>query len=389
MGSNFKKSKYILLILILFLLGIAISIFFNDDFSILKSSPFEKEKINLLIVGYDSKINGPSRADTIILASFNIDTKEAGIIFIPRDTRVQIPERGLRKINSSHAYGGITLTRETVEGFLDIPIDYYVETDFKGFENIIDLLGGVEINIEKHLNYVDKAGGLYINLKPGRQNLSGSEALQYVRYRDVQMGDIGRVGRQQKFLNAVIKKATSPAVITKLPGIVKELNESVETNIPLQDINPFLSLAKEIDINNIKIEMLPGEPKYISGVSYWLPDKEEADIMVNSLIRDKSYIRNSSYTLSIFNGNGVPGMAGNLAEKLEKYGFEVNRTSNADNFNYTETEIIYYSKEDRDTAEGIQELINGKIQLKSEKESGIDIIIGSDYLQLIEEEKNE
>ncbi len=389
MVGKLKKSKYILLILILFLLGIAISIFFNDDFSILNSSPFKKEKINVLIVGYDSEINGPSRADTIILASFDIDTKEAGIIFIPRDTRVKIPERSYGKINSTHAYGGIKLTKKTVENFLDIPIDYYVETDFKGFENIIDLIGGVEINIKSHLYYVDKAGGLYINLKPGRQNLSGSEALQYVRYRDTAMGDIGRVARQQKFLNAVIEKGTSPAIIPKLPGIVKELNDSVETNIPLQDINPFLSLAKEIDLNKVKIEMLPGEPKYISGVSYWLPDREEAEIMVDNLIRDKSYIKNSSYKLSIFNGNGAPGMAGDLAEKLGKYGFQVSKTSNADNFNYKQTEIIYYSKEDRDTAQGIKELINGEIQFEAKEKSGIDIIIGSDYLQLIEEENNE
>lgn len=372
--------KYIALIIFLVIIGIGIPFVWNSELSQIDSNnPFQENKVNILAVGYDSDVNGPTRADTIILISLDIDTNEASLVFLPRDTYVDSPKRDFTKLNSSHVYGGIELTQKTIEDLLDINIDYYLETNFNGFEKIIDKIGGVEIEIAHKLNYVDKAGGLYINIPAGQQNLKGEEALQYVRYRDFR-GDIGRIERQQKFIDAVLRKVLSPKIVTKIPGIIKEVNNAINTNIPLKDISPFISTAKEINLDKIETKMLPGEAKYINDISYWIPDLEATEIMVANLIRNKSYIKNKSYKLRILNGVGEAGAASETAELLKKYGFQITEVENADNYNYQKSIVKYYNQEDKKTAAKIAELINGKtnyIEKKSNKT--IEIIVGAGY----------
>lgn len=375
--------KYIALIIFLVIIGVAIPFLWNEELSQISSSgPFKDDKVNILAVGYDSNVNGPSRADTIILISLDVETNEAGLIFLPRDTYINSSKRNFTKLNSSHVYGGIELTQATVEEMLNVDVDYYLETDFRGFEKIIDRLGGVNINVSRHLNYVDKAGGLYIDIPAGQQNLNGEEALEYVRYRDAR-GDIGRIERQQKFIDSVLARVLSPSIVTKVPGIIKEVNEAVNTNIPVQDITPFLNTAKKIDLNQIESKMLPGKAEYINGISYWVPDLEAAEIMIDNLVRNKSYIQNKEYQLSIFNGVGEAGAASKTAELLEKYGFQISEIGNADKYDYQSSIIKYYSKEDKKTASQIAELLGGQIEFVEEAEENlnknIEVIVGAGY----------
>jgi LCP family protein required for cell wall assembly len=375
--------KYIALIIFLVIIGIAIPFLWNDELSQISSSgPFKENKVNILVVGYDSDINGASRADTIILISLDVETNEAGLVFLPRDTYINSNKRNFTKLNSSHVYGGIKLTQETVEEMLNIDIDYYLETDFKGFEKIIDRLGGVEINVSRHLNYVDKAGGLYIDIPAGQQTLNGEEALEYVRFRDAR-GDIGRIERQQKFIDAVLAKVLSPAIVTKVPGIMKEVNDAVNTNIPIQDITPFLNTAKEINLSQIESKMLPGKAEYINGISYWVPDMQEAEIMVDNLIRNKSYIKNKDYNLKVLNGVGESGAASDTAGLLEKYGFNISTIGNADKYDYDSSVVKYYSEDDAETAAKVAELLGGKTEFieEAEEESNkkLEVIVGAGY----------
>jgi len=378
------KKGILILFIVLIIIGFTLAYVLNNNFSVIRGNPFSTSKINILIIGYDSTINGPPRADTIILSSIDLNTKETGVLFIPRDTRVDIPGHGKNRINASHAFGGVELTDEILESFLDIPIDYYVETNFKGFAKIIDSLGGIEINIEEPLHYVDNAGGLYIDLPAGENKLNGEEALQYVRYREPTYGDIGRVERQRKFIKALMKKVISPDIIMKLPSLLKETVSAVNTNIPLKDVSPFVRLVKNMDLNMMKTAMVPGKPQYINGASYWIAEKEELKILIDNLIRSKEYIKNSKYKVSIFNGNGSSGIAGKLGNELEKYGFITSNIDNAGNFNYQDTIIKYYDRRDKNTAIGIRKLIGGKIQYKEEEKTEIEIIVGNDYLKRIE-----
>ncbi len=156
-----------------------------------------KGTVNVLIVGLDN-VDGASRTDAIALAIFDADNMGLKIASIPRDSRVYIPGRSWDKINHAYVYGGINLLRETLVNLTGMPIDYFVKINYKSFPRIIDMLGGVDINVEKKLYYTDYSGKLFINIPKGRQHMDGKTALGYVRFRHDPLGDIGRVQRDTK-----------------------------------------------------------------------------------------------------------------------------------------------------------------------------------------------
>lgn len=387
-----KGKLFVIAVLLIIFLGSFASQYLSIGFSAQDNNPFPDSKINVLITGHDKDYYGISRTDTIMLASIDIDTRQAGILFIPRDTRLNIPGRGINRINAAYAFGGIDLTIETLEDFLDININYYADLDFNGFIRIINAMGGVEINVKNDLNYIDRAGDLYIDISAGEQRLDGADALNYVRYREPSRGDIGRVERQKKFVNAIINQALKPSTIARLPSIYQEINDSVNTNIPLIDISSFLFLAKDVDLNNLETAMLPGNPEYINGASYWVPDLEETEALVHKLIHSKEYIANNQTDLVISNGNGKAGIAGKVANDLKRFGFNINRVLNADNFNYEKTKIKYYSEEKSPAVNNLLNYIGGEAVYVEEEEADvnenkIEIIIGHDYLEKESEEE--
>ncbi|MGM0413606.1 MAG: LCP family protein [Bacillota bacterium] len=381
-----KGKLFIIALVFIVFLGNFASQYLSTSFSAQDNNPFSNSKINVLVTGHDKDHYGISRTDTIILASIDIETRQAGILFIPRDTRLSIPGRGINRINAAYAFGGVDLTIETLEEFLDIKINYYADLDFNGFIKIINAMGGIDINVEKDLNYTDRAGDLNIDISAGEQTLDGRDALNYVRYRESSRGDIGRVERQRKFVNAVIDQALNPSTIARLPSIYQEVNNSLNTNIPLIDISSFLFLAKDVDLNNLETAMLPGEPEYINGASYWVPDLDETEALVHKLIHSKEYIANNQTELIVKNGNGEAGIAGKLANDLKRFGFNINKVTNADNYNYEKTEIRYYSEDKSSAVDNLLNYLGGEaVYIEEEKESDInenkiEIIIGQDYL---------
>jgi hypothetical protein len=129
--------------------------------------------------------------------------------------------------------------------------------------------------------------------------------------------------------------------------------------------------------------MLPGKAEYINGISYWVPDMQEAEIMVDNLIRNKSYIKNKEYNLKVLNGVGESGAASNTAGLLEKYGFNISTIGNADKYDYDSSVVKYYSEEDAETAAKVAELLGGKTEFieEAEEESNkkLEIIVGAGY----------
>lgn len=237
------------------------------------------EPINILIIGTDERENEPSRSDTLILASLFPEDKQIKMLSIPRDTRVKIPGRGYEKVSHAHAYGQVALAQKTVEDFLDVHIDYYVKTNFQGFVNIIDILGGVTLNVEKRMYYPDEN----IDLQPGLQNLNGDDALAYVRFRSDGLGDIGRVGRQQKFLSVLADHVKSFATIPKIPSLIKQINTHVKTDMSTKDILYYASKFITIDPSSIQTYMVPGYPDNRFGTSYWISDKEKLAIILDEM----------------------------------------------------------------------------------------------------------
>jgi len=337
-----KKNKKKVILIIFSVISLVVLIFLLKYFGIFpfSSDILSYNRVNILIVGCD-EIENYGRADTIVFLSISPKTKDVLILSIPRDTRVEIPERGMDKINHAYAFGGKKLISETVSLFLDMPIHFYAIADFIGFVNIIDELGGVEIDVEKEMHYVDKAGGLDINLSPGKQILDGEKSLQYIRFRQDKLGDLGRIKRQQKLALAVIEKMMNFDSIAKIPQISEGMNEYIETDIKVQDAIALANLFKGTNQEKFNVETVQGEPVYIKGVSYLEPDVEKVRQRVKSLV----YSENSGMKVEVLNGNATSGIAHKIAKDLEMQGFEVVNIGNADNFNYEKTKIIVYSKE--------------------------------------------
>ena len=166
----------------------------------------DKDLTNILILGLDQRGTEKARADTIIVLSINNATKEMTMLSIPRDSRVEIPGRGLDKINHAYAYGGVSLMRATVEKLLGVPVHHYVVTNFSGFVGLVDTLGGVTLDVERSIYVKAEQDYPAVKLEPGEQRLTGYEALAYVRFRKDSEGDFGRMRRQQQFLQAVAKE---------------------------------------------------------------------------------------------------------------------------------------------------------------------------------------
>ena len=248
---------------------------FLSDFSLfdsLERLDLLSGKKNIVVMGCDIRKDDVGRSDTLFVVMLDKSKKNAALLSVPRDTRVKIKGHGWDKINAAFAYGGQKLTRETVQDFLGIKLDNYVLVDFRGFKGLVDAVGGVDINVEKRMYYYDPYDGFEIDLRPGMQHMDGKTAMQYVRYRDEE-GDIGRIRRQQKFLMALYKHIASKNIIAKIPGISKQIMSMVKTDLSLKEMVELGNVMRDmVEKDGLKMSMVPGEPEYIDGISYWIPD---------------------------------------------------------------------------------------------------------------------
>lgn len=246
----------------------------------------ENKRLNVLLLGIDARQGETmARTDSMILASYDPKTEQVSLLSIPRDTRVAIPGHGMDKINSASVYGGPELSMKVVSSLLGVPVKNYVLTNFSGFEDIVDTLGGVTLDVEQNMYHEDETdGGVYqISLSKGVQRLNGDKALQYVRYRDYELGDIDRTKHQQKFLMALGKEMLQPSTIAKLPKLATEINRYVKTNMGVSDMVKMASAFKNSENYNMVAQTLPGRPIEIDGGSYWGVDPTEAKQTVAQL----------------------------------------------------------------------------------------------------------
>lgn len=223
-----------------------------------------RDRVNILLIGVDVNrdrhgrpLDTPARSDTILIASFDRWGQRAYLLSIPRDTAVQIPGHGFQKVNAAHALGGPELLMDTLEQNFGILVHHWVRTRFEGFIKLVDLVGGVELEVEKDMDYDDNWGNLHIHLKKGWQLLDGDKAHQYVRFRHDPEGDLGRVRRQQKLLRALARKALSPAVLLRLPSIVRTLRQYVDTDLSTHQILSLATFARSIDLDTVETATLP------------------------------------------------------------------------------------------------------------------------------------
>lgn len=242
----------------------------------------DKGIITVLMLGIDARPGeNNSRSDTMILVTVDTKNNKAALLSIPRDTRTK--DNGVyKKINAYNLEGGPELAKEKVSELLETPIDYYVLTNFNGFEKVVDTLGGVTIDVEKRMYKPSEN----INLKPGLQRLDGHKALAYCRWRGDALGDISRAERQQKFLVALAHEMMQTKTITKVPKLLPELRQNVETDISVRAMFELATIAQQFTAGGITTQTLPGsfynDPK--SGASYWLVDRQQIPGLLDRLL---------------------------------------------------------------------------------------------------------
>ncbi|WP_226576930.1 LCP family protein [Halobacillus litoralis] len=187
----------------------------------------------VLLLGIDQRGAETSRTDTIMLAQYDRTTKSTKIASLMRDLYVDIPGHGFNKLNAAFAIGGPELLRETIEKNFQIEPEYYSIVDFNGFSQIVDILSpdGLEIDVEKDMQYVSGDETTNINLKEGVQTLNGEELLGYVRFRSDARGDFGRVERQQKVLSLLKDEILSFQGVLKTPRLIGSIQPYIDTNI--------------------------------------------------------------------------------------------------------------------------------------------------------------
>jgi LCP family protein required for cell wall assembly len=239
-----------------------------------------REKINILLLGVDARdINHPGNTDSITILSIDKKTKDVAMLSIPRDARVEIPGRGVDKINSAYPHGGFNTTIETIENFLDIKIDYYILINFEEFENIVDTLDGIYVDVEPST----AASVPELNGKSGFSRLNGEQALAYARFRFDSAGDMGRVKRHQKVIQGIIDEALKPSNLVKAPTILNQLRENMRTNILPYDTVVLEKFVQGFKLDKARIAVISGNYTTINGIVYLIPDNETNEKIVTEL----------------------------------------------------------------------------------------------------------
>ncbi|OZM57758.1 hypothetical protein CIB95_05175 [Lottiidibacillus patelloidae] len=246
----------------------------------------ERQAFTIALLGVDTRDNNSfkGRSDTIIVAVLNPSTKKVTLLSIPRDSYVYIPQVDkYDKIAHAHAYGRAPGAVETLERFLDIPIDYYISINFHAFRSIVDELGGITIDVEKDM----------IGLKKGTQKLSADQALNYVRFRYDSEGDFGRNRRQQQMVKAIIDQTIEVRNPMKISSMLNILGKNIRTDINLDNLLYLASEFNSVQGQNIDSILLTGKSFYYNNRSYVGIANEDL-VRVRNKLKELLYVKTAN-----------------------------------------------------------------------------------------------
>lgn len=382
-----------------------------------------KEPFYMLLLGTDkskeregtAEYEGDSfRSDSIILARIDPIEKKATLVSLHRDILLDIPGYGQNKLNTVYALGGPQLITKTVSELAGVPISHYAEINFDGFTDVVDTLGGIEVDVPMEIDD-DDAGG---HLDAGPQTLNGEQALILSRarhaYDEFGDGDKYRAANQRLVLGAIAKKILSSDIGT-IANTVTELSEHVTTTLSVMDIVGLAQVMQGLDpATDLYSAMTPTEPKFIGDGWYeildetaWkammkrvdqgLPPTEDDVIDVSSGTvlanagngagsEDSSDKANKPVVRSgrvvVKNGTGGSGVAAQAGELVEKLGYTV-ETGNAETFNYPSTLVIYNKSSQANLAQEIVDALGVGTTLLNDGGYIVDedflVVIGADW----------
>lgn len=237
------------------------------------ASLINPEDKDILLLGIDEREdsnNFKSLTDTIIIYHTGGLGKKSSLISVPRDVRVNLEGYGWNKINAAYKYGGHEMIKEEIYKLTGIQVNKVMVVNFRGFKEIIDILGGVQITVEESLH--DPLSGA--NFDPGTYTMDGEQALSFVRCRATEGADLDRVDRQKYLVSELIKQKFNFSIISKAPQIIEVLNRETESNFSIWDFGSigFVLLFSNKDVNWLTI---PVTAANIDGISYLVADENE------------------------------------------------------------------------------------------------------------------
>ena len=252
------------------------------------------EPINILVIGVSEDID-TELADTIMICSYNPENQKASIVSIPRDTFVGTNKnnaKGSDKINSKYRKG-IEVIEEEVEALININIDKYVVVKTSMLVDIVDSIGGVDFEVPINMKYDDPTQNLHINLSKGMQKIDGDKAEQLLRFRHNNDGtsypseygnnDLGRMRTQREFIKAVIKQTVDVKNVFKANDLIDAVLKNIDTDLEKNEITSYLPYLLEMNIENIKMEQVPGEAAKYNGVWLYLHDEKQTQELITTL----------------------------------------------------------------------------------------------------------
>ncbi len=374
------------------------------------------ERINILFLGTDRRCDdtGPNHSDTLMLATVDPKSMSAALFSLPRDLWVEIPGFGVDRINQAYYFGqiyeypggGPALAQETVEAFLGVPVDYYVTVDFKSFEDAVDLIGGIVIEVPEAIDDPDYPDNCYgyepFSIQVGKQRLDGATALKYARTRATLGGDVDRAGRQQAVLMAVRDQVMHlnqlSQLIAQAPLLWRTFQENVKTNLPLEDALELALLMQDIEAENIDSVVLDYDYVYIEttpdGRQVLVPRREEIRSLRDDLFsiaaaptpvtEDLQHMMEEEEArVAIHNGTAVFGLAAETQDYLQELGVDITEIGNADSAAYNKTQIIDFGSHPQTTRFLIQEMqippLNLSNEILADGDYDILVIIGNDW----------
>ena len=382
-------------------------------------------RVTILIIGLDYRdwlaaqespeIQGPPRSDTMILLTIDPISKTAGMLSIPRDMWVNIPGGfGYGKINTAYALGeayklpggGPGLAMKTVENFIGVPIQYYAQIDFGAFTQMIDEIGGLDIDVSETIT-LDPIGqhNTVYDLPPGRYHFDGPLVLAYARARHTEGGDVDRANRQQQVIFAIRDKVLSlnmlPTLVAKAPALYQELSSGIHTNLSLDDAVKLGVLGLQIPQSNIKHGVIDYSMMTIGtspdnlDIFKPIPDKIRElrdDIFGGGALSPMAtgdqtqLLRDEGARVVVLNsGSGITGLAQSVSDYLTSQGMNVVLTGNP--IDNPEFPIFYYADGRTTVVDysgkpyalrylmSLMGLGSGQIQLKYTPNAQADVVI--------------
>jgi LCP family protein required for cell wall assembly len=365
-----------------------------------------QNRLTVLLVGQDYNHNNKgilytkgSRADTIMLLSADLDKREISLVSIPRDTRVKAPDGKTGKINGTFSRGGIKLLKETIEDRFNVDIPYHVVMKPTAVKEIVDSVGGVEVETIDQMHYDDSWGDLHIHLPEGRQRLDGEKAVGFIRFRESarsykdadgkeirvgrskEEGDIRRTARQQQLVQALVKNVFLPQNLIRADQIIDTGFGQIDTNLNRTQMLALATIFKS-ESKAPKSATLEGSDRTIGGTYYYVLDEPRAQATVDWLLKGDDQAARRLVRVVVKNGSGVPGAARKTADKLRELGYS---SVTALNSELVATTLIEYGKA---TQAGLATELRtavgrGKVQKASEAPGqgapDINVVLGKDF----------